>query len=136
MREDEVTDVNVARRLTNYSELIEEITGRLQTEGIADMDGLRPAHGYNSAGRYLRLHAKFGLWMGVDLMAWRDWSITPIWSKHNINRDFSGVEGKVRQAEKLFNDAPGRRTRFATQADRSRGRRTPRRDLSRWVVHR
>ena len=105
LREDEVTDVNVARRLTNYSELIEEIANRLRTDGIADTEGLRPSHGYTSAGRWLRLHAKFGLWLGVDLLAWRDRGITPIWSEHDTNRAFSGVEGKARQAENLFDEA-------------------------------
>ena len=105
LREDEVTDVNVARRLTNYSELIEEVASRLQTDGVADTKGLRPSHGYTSAGRYLLLHARFGVWLGVDLLAWRDWGITPIWSEHNTNTPFSGVEGKVRRAEKLFGEA-------------------------------
>ena len=126
LREDEVTDVNVARRLTNYSELIEDIAGRLRTDGIADMEGLRPSHGYTSAGRWLRLHAKFGLWLGVDLIAWRDRGITPIWSEHNPNASFSGVEGRVRQAEKLFDDAQETDgwlyipIRLATRAERDR----------------
>ena len=126
LREDEVTDVNVARRLTNYSELIEDIAGRLRTDGIADMEGLRPAHGYTSAGRWLRLHAKFGLWLGVDLIAWRDRGITPIWSEHNTDASFSGVEGRVRQAEKLFDDAQETdgwlyiSIRLATRAERDR----------------
>ena len=105
LREDEVTDVNVARRLINYSDLIEEIVGRLVTDGIASTKGLRPTHSYTSAGRYLSVHAKFGLWLGVDLMAWRDWGITPLWSEHNTTDDFSGIEGKIRQAEPLFDDA-------------------------------
>ena len=105
LREDEVTDVNVARRLTNYSGLIEEIVGRLVTDGVADTKGTRPTHGYTSAGRYLSLHAKFGVWLGVDLEAWRDRGITPIWSRHDTNGSFSGIEGKIRQAEKLFDDA-------------------------------
>ena len=105
LREDEVTDVNVARRLTNYSELIEEIASRLRTDGVADTKGLRPSHGYTSAGRYLLLHTKFGVWLGLDLLAWRDWGITPIWSQHNTNNSFSGIEGKVRQAEKLFDES-------------------------------
>ena len=67
LREDEVTDVNVARRLINYSDSIEEIVARLVTDGIASTKGLRPAHGYTSAGRYLGVHVKFGLWLGVDL---------------------------------------------------------------------
>lgn len=105
LREDEVTDVSVARRLVNYSELIEEIVDRLVAERVASTKGLRPTHGYTSAGRYLSVHAKFGLWLGVDLMAWRDWGITPIWSEHNTTTDFSGIEGKVRQAEQLFDYA-------------------------------
>ena len=105
LREDEVTDVNVARRLTNYSGLIEEIVGRLVTDGVADTKGTRPTHGYTSAGRYLSLHSKFGVWLGVDLEAWRDRGITPIWSKYDTNGSFSGIEGKIRQAEKLFDDA-------------------------------
>ena len=105
LREDEVTDVSVARRLVNYSELIEEIVDRLVADGIASTKGLRPTHGYTSAGRYLSVHAQFGLWLGVDLMAWRDWGITPVWSEHNTTTDFSGIEGKVRQAEQLFDNA-------------------------------
>ena len=41
----------------------------------------------------------------VDLTAWRDWGITPIWSEHGTNVPFSGVRGKILQAEKLFGDA-------------------------------
>ena len=85
LREDEVTDVNVARRLINYSDLIKEIVDRLVTDGIADTKDLRPSHSYTSAGRYLRLHAEFGVWLGVDLTAWRNWGITPIWWKHDTN---------------------------------------------------
>lgn len=103
--EKEVTNTAVAHRLVNYSELIEEIVGHLERDGIASTKGLRPTHGYTSAGRYLSMHGKFGLWIGVDLIAWRDWGITPLWSKHYLNQYFSGVEGKVRQAEQLFDDA-------------------------------
>ena len=105
LREDEVTGEDVARRLINYSGLIEEIAGCLVTDGIADTNGLRPTHSYTSAGRYLRMRAKFGLWLGVDLTAWRDWGITPVWSEHNTDDAFSGIQGKIRQAEKLFGDA-------------------------------
>ena len=105
LSEGEVTDMNVARRLINYSDLIEEITERVVADGIADTKGLRPSHSYHWAGRYLRVHAKFGLWMGVHLEAWRDYGITPIWSVHNTNDHFSGINGRIQQAEKLFDDA-------------------------------
>lgn len=105
LREDEVTDVNVARRLINYSQLIEEIVSRLVADGIASTKGLRPSHRYTSVGRYLRLRKKFGLWLGVDLVAWRNWGVTPLWSEHNTNDSWSGLEGKFRQARHLFKDA-------------------------------
>ena len=66
------------------------------------------------------------LWLGVDLIAWRDRGITPIWSEHNTNASFSGVEGRVRQAEKLFDDAQETDgwlyipIRLATRAERDR----------------
>lgn len=105
LREDEVTDVSVARRLTNYSGLIEEIVGRLVADRIADTKNLRTSHNYTSIGRYVRLHSRFGSWLGVDLVAWRGWGITPIWSEHNTNDSFSGVQGKIQQAAQLFPDA-------------------------------
>ena len=101
LSEGQVTDVNVARRLINYSDLIEEITERAVADGIADTNGLRPTHGYYTAGRYLRAHAKFGLWMGVDLEAWRDYGITPVWWEVEPKSEFSGVNG--RSLQKLKN---------------------------------
>ncbi len=105
LREDEVTDVNVARRMMNYTGLIEEIVGRLVADGVAETKGLRPSHTRTATGRYLRLHARFDVWLGVDLDAWCEWGITPIWSEHNTSSSFSGIEGKTRQAHLLFDDA-------------------------------
>ena len=93
--------MQVARRVLNYAGLIDDVTERLVKEGVADIEGLRPS----AWGRYLRLHARFGLWLGVDLVAWRALGGTPIWSAHNANGSFSGIEGKIRQAAKLFDGA-------------------------------
>ena len=41
LREDEVTDVNVARRLTNYSELIEDIAALIRARDVWSL-GLNP----------------------------------------------------------------------------------------------
>ncbi|MCY4674462.1 MAG: hypothetical protein OXD43_11980 [Bacteroidetes bacterium] len=110
LREDEVTDVRVARRLINYSQLIEEIVDRTIADGIATKKGLKPAHGYTTAGRYLRLYGKFGLWLGVDLKAWRDWGITPIWLKQYPRSPFAGVPGTTsHQNMSLFDEAQARK---------------------------
>ena len=105
LREDEVTDIDVPWRLINYSGLIEDIVGRLVTDGVADTKGVRPAHGYTTAGRYLNMHAKFQLWLGVHLDAWCASGITPIWWRQNANSGYSGIKGRLRQAAELFDEA-------------------------------
>ena len=105
LREDEVTDLSVARRQINYSQLIDEIIDHLVADDTASTKYLPLDCTYTSAGRYLQLHAKFGLWLGVDLEAWRDRGITPLWSKHDTSAPLSGLEGKVRQAAQLFDHA-------------------------------
>lgn len=92
-----VTDWRVARRMSNYASLIDGITDRLVQEGIADTKGLNRS----GWGRYLGLHTKFGLWLGVDFYTWRDRGITPIW----LSFSGSGFRGRVRQAKELFPDA-------------------------------
>ena len=37
--------------------------------------------------------------------AWRNWGITPIWSRHGANEAFSGLEGGIGPAKALFEDA-------------------------------
>ncbi len=107
LREAELTDIDVPWRLINYSDLIEEIVGRLVADGIADTKGVRPAHGHTKAGRYLNVHEKFQAWLGVHLYAWCDSGITPIWWRQNANSSYSGIEGKLRQATDLFDEAEG-----------------------------
>lgn len=79
LRADEVTDQEAARRMMNYSDLIPDITRQLVNSGVADTTGLRPAHNYHTAGRYLRLHGELVTWLGVDLRVWHKAGITPLW---------------------------------------------------------
>ena len=92
-----VTDWRVARRMSNYASLIDRITDRLVQEGVADTKGLNRS----GWGRYLGLHTKFGLWLGVDFYTWRDRGITPIW----LSFSGSGFRGRMQQAKELFPDA-------------------------------
>ena len=85
LREGEVTDLNVARRMINYTELIDEIVDRLRMNLVFDMGG--KGCSYKHAGRNMKLHENLELWLGVNQLAWRDWGITPLW----IESEFSGV---------------------------------------------
>ena len=104
IRGDEITDQETARRLVNYSGLIEDIARELRDSGVADTQGLRPTHGWYTAGRYLRLHERFGLWLGIELELWSDAGITPLWAMLD-NGDFSGVAGHHQTIRGLFDDA-------------------------------
>ena len=103
LRGDEVTDQATTRRLVNYSGLIEDITRQLRDKGIADTDGLRPTHGWYTIGRYLRMHGRFGLWLGIDFEVWGEVGITPLWWVFN-DGDWSGVAGRFPTVRTLFDD--------------------------------
>ena len=110
LRPEEITDVGMAQRLINYSNLVESIANRLVENGIADrrhgIDDsrrLQTGHGWYTAGRYLRVHRRFGLWLGVELEVWRDSGITPLWWRIE-NTDFHGVGPMWSQIEMLFAD--------------------------------
>ena len=103
LRVDELTSQETARRLINYSDLIGDIVERLKSHGAADTEKLNPAHGYYTAGRYLRLHGRFGMWLGVRLKEWREYGITPLWLEIG-NGDFYGVTGQLKTIRELFPD--------------------------------
>lgn len=105
LREDELTDVNIPWRLSNYNGLIEDVVERLVVDGIADLKGVRPAHGYTWTGRYLNMHGKFQLWLGVDLGMWCDSGTTPLWWRQKENSRYSGLKGRLRRAVELFDEA-------------------------------
>ncbi len=104
IRGDEITDQETARRMVNYSGLIEDITQKLEDSGVADTEGLKPTYGWYTAGRYLRLHRKFGLWLGIDLKVWRDFGITPLWAQFS-GSEFSGTAGHQQTLLGLFDGA-------------------------------
>ena len=103
LRVDELTSQETPRRLINYSDLIGDIVERLKRHGAADTEKLNPTHGYYTAGRYLRLHRRFGMWLGVRLKEWREYGITPLWLEIG-NGDFYGVTGQLKTIRELFPD--------------------------------
>ena len=103
LRVDELTSQETARRLVNYSDLIGDIVDKLKSHGVADTAKLNPVHGYYTAGRYLRLRGRFGMWLGVRLKEWREYGMTPLWLEIG-NGDFYGVTGQLKTIRELFPD--------------------------------
>lgn len=78
----EVADVGLARRLIGYRRLVGSINERLVKEGIASQPKRWNSGSYvngRMANQTVRLHGKFELRLGIELKAWRDLGITPLW---------------------------------------------------------
>ena len=103
IRPNELTNVELARRLINYADLVELIVDELIRREVADTSGLRPSHNYHAAGRYLYMHDRLGLWLGVDLDLWRDAGTTPLWWEMSES-EWSGVEGVWDELDGMFDD--------------------------------
>jgi hypothetical protein len=78
VRMEELTNLEVPRRLIGLADLIAELSVQAEAQGIADRKGLNPTHGWYSAGRYLRI-GPAGAWLGIDHKNWLRYGITPLW---------------------------------------------------------
>ena len=103
IRPDELTNADLARRLINYADLVEPIVEELKRRGVADTTGVKTSHNYHAAGRYLYMHDRLGLWLGVDLDLWRDSGTTPLWWVIYAT-EWSGVEGIWDELDGMFDD--------------------------------
>ena len=104
LRGDDVTDQATARRMVNYTGLIEDITRVLRDQGIADTRGMLPSHSWHTAGRYLRVYERFGLWLGVEMEVWAEAGITPLWW-YLWDDEYCGVAGRLPTVRALFEDS-------------------------------
>ena len=105
LAEAEPANASIARRLINYIELWPDVAQRLLDDRIGDKEGLAETNTRDSTGRYLRLHGRFGGWLGVDLKSWRDYEMTPLWWRIYVASDFSGVANRSAEIRNLFPEA-------------------------------
>ena len=78
----EVTDVGLAGRVVEYCRLVDKIAARFVSEPVANLTKPWSPGSYKSrrmVNRSMRVHGKFDLRLGVELAAWRDLGITPLW---------------------------------------------------------
>jgi hypothetical protein len=91
LRADEITNINVPRRMIDYSNLVQEIADVAVQQGTCSRENLRPTHRWYGAGTYLWL-GKLGMWFGVDAERWGRWGVSPIWCEFSPDENF----GKAR----------------------------------------
>lgn len=79
----ELGDVGLARRLVGYCALIAKISDRLVREGVARRKPRSWDEGSYKTGRIANtsmvVHETFDLRFGVEVRAWRDSGLTPLW---------------------------------------------------------
>lgn len=104
LRADEVIDQEVARRLINYVELINDIVGELVHAEIADTKRLSWGNTLYTTGRFFHIHAhgQVESWLGIDLGAWRDEGISPLWWRFGTTTGV--VHGHFETVPELFKD--------------------------------
>ena len=98
LEEDEAADAALARRLLCYRGLVDQIARRLETEGLAtNVKYRQPSfRKQRDEGWAMRLHGKFELRFGVELGAWRDSGITPLWCVLTGSESFSTLGNWLR----------------------------------------
>ena len=128
LRSNELTDLNLPRRMFDYCDLVEDIVTELKSRGVARTDGLLPTHTWFDTGRYFRVVDEFDYWIGVSLVPWKNAGITPLWFSvtPHIGDHYSGLEKFFDDVYEVSNQRKSRKRdakyipiRLATGMDRA-----------------
>jgi hypothetical protein len=87
LQANEITNINVPRRIVDYSNLVQEVADMAVQQGICSRENLRPTHRWYGAGTYLWL-GKLGMWFGVDAERWARLGVSPVWCEFSSNENF------------------------------------------------
>ena len=98
LEEDEAADAALARRLLCYRDLVHKIARRLKKDELAtDVKYSQPSYRMQrDKGCAMRVHGKFELRLGIELGAWRDSGITPLWCVLTGSGSFSTLGNWLR----------------------------------------
>jgi hypothetical protein len=98
LEEDEAADAALARRLLCYRDLVHKIARRLEKDQlVTDLKYSQPSfRKQRDEGYAVRLHGKFELRFGIELGAWRDSGITPLWCVLKGSESFSTLGNWLR----------------------------------------
>lgn len=81
---EELTNLEVPRRLIGLADLIRELSEKAVALGIAHIGRLLPTHGWYTSGRYLKI-GPVEAWLGIDHRYWSRYGITPLWIRFRNN---------------------------------------------------
>ena len=93
LRGDELTNLELARRVVNYSDLPFDIVNDAVNRGFCDRRGLRETASRYGSGTYIRM-GSYEPWFGYDASAWSRFGISPFWV--NFAASYSPV-AEIRQ---------------------------------------
>ena len=75
---DELTNLGMARRIINLSDLPFDIVNEAVSRGLCSRKGVRETNYRYGSGANMRI-GKYTSWVGFDVLAWRRWGASPIW---------------------------------------------------------
>lgn len=75
LRGDELTNLEIPRRILDYRNLIFDIVDEAKKNGFCNRKGAR----VEGSGMYVRV-GNFQVWLGLDSTAWRQFGASPIWA--------------------------------------------------------
>ena len=78
LRSDELTSLEMARRIMNYAELPFDIANEAERRGYCNRRGLRETPKRYGSGTYIRI-GDYMPWLGFDAEAWRHLCMSPLW---------------------------------------------------------
>jgi hypothetical protein len=94
LRSDELTDLGMARRFINLSDLALGIVNQAASQGLCDRKGLRETNFRYGSGAYVRI-GEYTPWVGFDALAWRRRGVSPIWVTFLANSQIGEVREKL-----------------------------------------
>ena len=101
--EEEAADTAVAGRLLDFRDLVDQITRRLEQDGLArNVKTSRSSYRMRrDQGRDMLVHGRFQMRFGLEIGAWRDSGITPLWWVLTSSKTFN-VLGHWRRIKQHF----------------------------------
>jgi hypothetical protein len=96
LRPDELSNVEIPRRVTNLADVVFEIVQACEALNYCDRKGLKETNGRYTSGTYLKF-GLYGAWFGLHVQLWKTFEISPLWFEFSSS-DF----GKAQQVRELL----------------------------------